>query len=393
MRYVVPFLAVFAVVTPAPAQPGPLPAESLIRAQEWLRVLGFELTLLERETIPTIATPAVRSDLAAHVARLQVDVAALDRALFPGAPSGLGLKAFVVLDKDLHRLVEAIDAAPVKSLALRHAGKRLAFADTQLGGIFAGGDASDDLFPIALKRQTIAFQQAAADLLELTRLLPGDAVSGRIRENTGRLNAALAAFGERLDRGESRKALRLSYFAVDAAWQRVAWDINPLPEALANRVILAARRCDHLNDRLTDLLKLEGGSYLLREGNPAVRTATALLQGAWFLNGFNQNGKLVSGPKADTRLIFSGHRWFRETDKVITNSGTYKLVDVEPGVAAKMELTITSGPEKGRVVPVLIRMEGNLLRYAYFLKKAAYPTGFITVTGDNMASYTWRRVE
>lgn len=378
-----------------PGGPRPLAPETVLRAQDALRYLGFELTLLERDILHSLKDADLRDQLRLRVNAVQISISGLERAFLPGGKSFFATKRYVQLDHDLHELLEVIQNSPSRSQALSQSGKRLAFVDTQLGGLLAGGgEGGEELFPVLLRRQGHALEEAATDLSELVKFtLPADAVGLRVRDNARRFRGSAGSFSDNLDVGGTLPEVRKQYGFVSRAWQRLAWDINSLPEPQAQRLLLAAQRVDHIHDRLSDLLKVEdAGHFLIKEGDDKTRQTAALLQGAWHINSIAQEGKLVSKANPNSKIIFSGNRWFRQEGGDISTGGVFRVVDTSPG-ASRLELTPGAGPSKGKPVPVLVRMEGNLLRYAHFLSRPAFPTTFASVPGDAMISITWRREE
>jgi len=391
MKPLLAFLAILSLVPLGAAQPpgrkAPLTSETIIRAQDALRMLGFELTMLETETLPSLTNPALRDDLRAHVRRVQIAVSDLQESMLPGGKSFLVYKRYSEMDHTLHELIESIDGSPFRTLALAQSAKRFNFLDTHLGGLFsAGGEGPAELLSVVLRRQAGALENAADDLYDLARnVLPADHNGLHAREAIRKYRVSAGVFRDRIDLDDGVPALRKSYSYPDQSWQRVAFDLNNLPPVQLNRLGAAAQRVDHLHNQILDTLKIEGGGYLIKERDDKVRDVLAQMQGTWFMNSYHNNGKLMSGANPNSKMVFAGNRWFRyENGKV--GGGTLRVLESGAGTA-KLELVASAG----NATPVLVHIEGNLMRYAHFLTRPAFPGTFQPNPGDGMLSITWRR--
>lgn len=381
--------------SPALAQPGgprSLAPETIIRVQDALLFLGFELTLLERETIPLLKDPGFRNHLRQKVTALQAAASELERALQLGGKGFLIQKRYLQLDHTLHDLHDAIETSPGRTLALSQSAKRLNFVDTQLGGLLAihgGGGGEGEIFPVVLRRTAHALEEASDNLFQLAQVsLPADPVGLRIKDNCRKFRSAAGSFADRLELNEDLPEVRKRYNMVNRSWQRVAWDINALPDAKAHRLILAAQQVDQLHGRLSTMLKIDdGGDFLIRDGDEPIRNFLSIMQGSWSMQSYHNNGNLASGPDPNNKVVFSGNRMFR-VEGGATSSFLFRVVEIQPKVV-KIEMFSESDPR--RPTPILLQVEGNILRYAHFLDNRGFPPTFLPRPGDNMLTIVWRR--
>lgn len=398
MKRYIPALLLLASTTPnAPGQGPHGGADQLavVRLQDWMRVLGFELTLLQNEVLPELIDPGARRNLAEQVGRTIVAATTFERSLIPGVRPDLLQQRYQEMDRQLHRLLDETEFLANRIPALRHSVKRLRFADEQMAALLVQPGAPNDFRLQAIRRQAEALDQAARDLYQAARLtLGGGPQTFALRENCRKFQQSAGIFLDRQQLGDPLEILRRDYVQVDRSWRRLSQDINGLPEVLGRRLHLPAERVDAVHARLCGMLGIEGGANLLPEnGDETVRRVLALLQGPWFVAAGYNNGRQYLRADVADRMIFDGNRWIRDERGKVTASGIFRVVEVGRDLV-KLELYPADAPRTAPPVRAIIRMEGKILRYAHLLEPGSpFPTTFQPRLGDRMLSVVWQRVE
>lgn len=388
-------VALTASSAPAQGPHGGADQLAVVRLQDWMRILGFELTLLQNEVLPELIDPGARRNLAEQVGRTIVAANTFERSLIPGVRADLLQQRYQEMDRQLHRLLEDTEFLANRIPTLRHSVKRLRFADEQMAALLVRPGGPDDFRLQAIRRQAESLDQAARDLYQAARLNLGGAPQAfALRENCRKFQQAAGIFLDRQQLGDPIEVLRRDYVQVDRSWRRLSQDINALPDVLGRRLHLPAERIDAVHARLCGMLGIEGGANLLPEhGDETVRRVLALLQGPWFVTAGYNNGRQYLGPNVADRMIFDGNRWIRDEKGTITASGFFRVVEVGRDLV-KLEMFLADAPRNAPPIRAIIRMEGKILRYAHLLDSGSpFPATFQPRLGDRMLSVVWQRVE
>jgi uncharacterized protein (TIGR03067 family) len=132
------------------------------------------------------------------------------------------------------------------------------------------------------------------------------------------------------------------------------------------------------------------------EAKNAEATATAekkmqeRLQGTWNCVSQHYNGVKA---QPDATLTIKGDTWETTLDGQVTQSGTFKFVDLDVS-PKQMDVLITFSvveAEKGRTVKNIFMLDGD--SYCYCGCEAARPEGFFTQVGDGCTSSLWKRAD
>jgi uncharacterized protein (TIGR03067 family) len=117
------------------------------------------------------------------------------------------------------------------------------------------------------------------------------------------------------------------------------------------------------------------------------------LQGKWKCISHHYNG-VKSEP--DLTCIYKGNTWETTLDGKVTQSGTFKFVDLNAS-PKQMDLLITSSvaeQEKGRTCSAIFMLDGDAMCYcASDAAKDPRPTGFATQEGDGWCAGLYKRVD
>jgi RNA polymerase sigma factor (sigma-70 family) len=117
------------------------------------------------------------------------------------------------------------------------------------------------------------------------------------------------------------------------------------------------------------------------------------LQGKWKCISYHYNG-VKSEP--DMTCIIKANTWETTLDGKVTQSGTFKFVDLN-AIPKQMDLLITfsvAEEEKGRTCSAIFMLDGDALSYcASDAAKDPRPTGFATQEGDGCSAGLYRRVD
>jgi RNA polymerase sigma factor (sigma-70 family) len=117
------------------------------------------------------------------------------------------------------------------------------------------------------------------------------------------------------------------------------------------------------------------------------------LQGKWKCISYHYNG-VKSEP--DMTCIYKGNTWETTLDGKVTQSGTFKFVDLNAS-PKQMDLLITfsvAEEEKGRTCSAIFMLDGDAMCYcASDAAKDPRPTGFATQEGDGCSAGLYKRVD
>jgi len=114
------------------------------------------------------------------------------------------------------------------------------------------------------------------------------------------------------------------------------------------------------------------------------------LDGTWqLIDGEVGGSKFPLAVAKGIKLTMSGEKYVVTAES--KDEGTVKYL---PGASPKaMEVTGTAGPNKGKTIPAIYKLDGDMLTVCYDLSGKARPTEFRSKTGTQLFLANYKRLK
>jgi hypothetical protein len=243
------------------ADPAPGPAwtaEQLNEIRGLVRQLNRDIELLADRILESVEKEKALA-LYRQADRLLGTVVAFEQACRAGVARQDLYRQFENMDRDLHALMEAVQAVAQGKPALERGITHVQAADEELHFALSAGDISEAHMKEVLQRQALALTLVTDGLDRLAEpVLGADQGRGVLKGDLHKLHAAAQKFQQLVLKSRDRQRLHSDFQELNLAWERVVGGLKALPPQESVILLRAAARVDRIHGRLYQMLGFKG---------------------------------------------------------------------------------------------------------------------------------------